>query len=105
VTPENTGDSLFIARLQAEALPLSGPDASSSGITLLSTPAGYRKYLPGGREWSLYNKASSGVNSLSGGNVAQVKSDIESLCRMFSISVPSWKVNHESSNEVDVDFR
>ncbi len=99
----------------------SGEEAVSSGILLTNrlalpgtagsvtltsgAPKGYRQYLPDGPEWALYHKCRDQVDSLSSGSVEAVKTNIESLCKLFSISLPSWRVNYESKNEVVVDFR
>jgi len=69
---------------------------------------GYRKYLPDGREWSLYRKARSELDNLSASTekIEQLKADIETLCSIFGISKPSWRVNYETTyNEIYVDFR
>ena len=73
-----------------------------------AAPTGYRKYLPGGREWSLYNKARNELNNLTADTekIEQLKADIEALCSIFGISKPSWRVNYETTyNEIRVDFR
>lgn len=109
-TPGSTGEGGSVSSvnsLQTNRLALLGiPGSSGSAVTLSSTiPSGYRQYLPGGREWALYNTCSSQLSSLSSGNIESLKANIESLCRMFSIGIPSWRVNYESSNQVIVDFR
>ncbi len=74
-------------------------------------PSGYRQY--GSDIWDLYNRANErceellsigGTSALRNANL-QLKSDIETLCSIFSIKLPNWRVNYESgSNEIYVDF-
>ncbi len=71
----------------------------------------YRKYGSAVRE--LYNRAQQrykkllkikSASELRAANNA-LKADIEELCRILSISKPSWRVNYEKgSNEIYVDF-
>ncbi len=79
----------------------------AEGITILTSgaPSGYRQYLPDGVEWKLYNKCRDMADSLSSGSVEAMKENIEALCKMFGVSVPSWNVSYENKNEVIVDFR
>lgn len=62
----------------------------------------------------LYNEANSTYNKLLKSDSTselrnantKLKSEIERLCSLFSISKPSWRVNYEeNSNEIYVDFR
>ncbi len=103
-TTEGSGEeSAASAALLMNRLVL--PDTAQSVTFTSGAPKGYRQYLPNGPEWALYNKCANQVNSLSSGSVETVKTSIESLCRMFSVGIPNWKVNYESSNDVVVDFR
>ncbi|MGI5919300.1 MAG: LCP family protein [Christensenellales bacterium] len=97
----------------------SGAQSGASGMALLRMDMGsmprfaaastkYRKYLPGGREWSLYYKARNELNNLTADTqkIQQLKADIETLCPIFGIPRPSWRVNYETTyNEIHVDFR
>ena len=70
-------------------------------ITLKTgAPKGYQQYTDAER--SFYNHVCGEVNSAS---TEHLKSDVASLCSMFGVGVPSYRVNWESSNEIDVDFR
>jgi len=82
-------------------------------------PGGWRKY--GADIWDLYNLAVSQYEQLlswsakyvSEENTAEykatnteLKKNVESLCALFSIKKPDWKVNYEKeTNEILVDFR
>jgi len=69
-------------------------------LLLTGAPPGYRQY--GEAEWNFYYYVKSQVNTAS---PEKLKADVEKLCRMFKIPVPSWRVNWESTNEIAVDFR
>lgn len=70
-------------------------------ITLKTgAPKGYQQYTDAER--SFYNHVRGEVNSAS---TEHLKSDVARLCSMFGVGVPSYRVNWESSNEIDVDFR
>lgn len=69
-------------------------------LLLTGAPPGYRQY--GAAEWNFYYYVKSQVNTAS---PEKLKADVEKLCRMFKIPVPSWRVNWESTNEIAVDFR
>ncbi|MDD5018529.1 MAG: LCP family protein [Eubacteriales bacterium] len=79
--------------------------------TVIPGPSGYRQY--GDDVWAFYNQVVAERNALfsyatteemEAANT-QLKADIGTLCSMFSISVPSWRVNYETeSNEVYVNF-
>ena len=83
-----------------------GVMGGTPGLTALKAllktgaPPGYRQYSEA--EWNFYYYVRGEVNSAS---PEKLKSDVEKLCRMFNVAVPSWRVNWESSNEIDVDFR
>lgn len=87
--------------------------------TPMPPPGGWRKY--GTETWDLYELAASQYELLlswskeyvSEENTAEykvtnieLKKNIESLCVLFSIKNPDWKVNYEKdTNEIVVDFR
>ena len=86
-------------------------------------PGGYRQYDE--TIWEFYNKIEEEYFALltwdldvNDGDLTdeiiaaiadantQLKSDIETLCAMFDIEVPNWRVNYETEdNEIYVDFR
>ena len=87
------------------------PTPTPAPPTPTPNPDDYRKF--GDTEWNLYHKAESEYSALmSWGSTAelaaanvQLKADIESLCSIFGIGVPSWRVNYErGSNEIYIDF-
>ena len=77
----------------------------------------YRKYLPDGPMWALYNKAvaecaalgtQKSTDALKAAN-DQLIADVQSLCSTLGIPLSSnyWRVNYESDksfNEITVDF-
>ncbi len=70
-------------------------------ITLKTgAPKGYQQYTDAER--SFYNHVRGEVGSAS---TEHLKSDVAKLCGMFGVGVPSYRINWESSNEIDVDFR
>lgn len=88
---------------------VAGADPVRRGMNLIGmqmitlgtgAPKGYQQYTDAER--SFYNHVRGEVNSAS---TEHLKSDIARLCSMFGIGVPSYRVNWESSNEIDVDFR
>ncbi len=82
-------------------------------------PGGWRKY--GTEIWDLYDLAAGQYEQLVSWSSKYVskekteeykalnielKKNIESLCTMFSIKKPDWRVNYEKkTNEKKVDFR
>lgn len=84
------------------------PPADGSGPS--TPPGGYKKY--GSAVWDLYNKTNNEYNSLdskSGETLlaanTQIMGDILSLCGKLGISKPSFGVNADNYNEIDVDPR
>ena len=69
---------------------------------LSSIPKGYRQYPANGTVWSLYRKCAGEVSSH---NYNALMTDIPRLCSAVGVGSPSWRVNWEGSNEIDVDFR
>ncbi len=96
---------------------------------------GYRKYPADGDMWALYNRAESGYSQIvnwdtlgatksSNKNfqavIAQLQSDVQSLCTTFSVASPKWSTywlvdygdhdgkrtsnQHYVKNEIPVDF-
>ena len=79
--------------------------------TVIPGPSGYRQY--GDDIWNLYYKTADELNTLFNKKSTdeleaantQLKADIQSLCSIFLIKTPSWRVNYEKeSNEVYVNF-
>lgn len=111
------------AQLPEKPVPL--PDPNNPEVMLPvpePPPGGYRKYPSGSDAWNVYNSAESQFNALKSWNSKykskennkqfqaanlQLQTDVGTLCAMFSLKVPNWRLNYESDksfNEVKVDF-
>ena len=79
----------------------------SPSPTATPNPDDYRQY--GDDEWNFYyyvrDQRTALMSNVTYSAVEQLKTDVATLCSMFGVSVPSWRVNYErSSNEIYIDF-
>ena len=75
--------------------------------TATPDPDDYQQY--GEKEWNFYYQCRDEYKALKSNTsydaVEQLKKHITSLCHMFGLDVPSWRVNYEkNSNEIYIDF-
>ena len=79
----------------------------SPSPTATPNPDDYQQY--GEEEWNFYyyvrDERIALMSNVTYAAVEQLKTDVATLCGMFGLNVPSWRVNYESSsNEIYVDF-
>ena len=115
-TPPATSDGGSAEGVSVGIRPLSVNNPVLSAIALTGETQ-YRKYMPDGPVWALYNKAvaecaalgtQKSTDALKAAN-DQLIADVQSLCSTLGISLSSsyWRVNYESDksfNEITVDF-